>query len=181
MLNRILGDYLEYIYPMIPVVHRPTFRKDLERNRDIYDKDFLGLIICLCAVTVGTMPSRFREYRASETPITFETRTDMVNHCYQKLMELRTHDYFDEINLQKWAASYLISIASFQIGQQNRARMMEVEHSQLARLLDLHQISRYEGLNYIEVQLRKKAFWLMFYTYVSVVSPRPLPFSVCHI
>ena len=37
---------------------------------------------------------------------------------------------------------------------------------QLARLLGLHQISEYMGLNCIEAQLRKKAFWLMFYGYV---------------
>jgi len=166
MLNRILNDYMEDIYPMVPVVHRPSFRQDLSRNKDIYSKDFLGLVISLCAVTVGIMPSRFEEYRAAESPIRFSTRTEMVNYCYQKLMELRGHNYFDEINLQKWAASYLMSIASFQVGQQNRARMIEVEHTQLARLLDIHQISSYEGLNCIETQLRKKAFWLMWYIYV---------------
>ncbi|KAL3426769.1 quinate utilization pathway activator [Phlyctema vagabunda] len=44
--------------------------------------------------------------------------------------------------------------------------MIEVESMQLARLLELHQVSSYEGLNCIETQLRKKGFWLMFYGYV---------------
>ena len=44
--------------------------------------------------------------------------------------------------------------------------MIEVESMQLARLLGLHQISEYAGLNCIEAQLRKRAFWLMFYGYV---------------
>jgi hypothetical protein len=81
-------------------------------------------------------------------------------------MGLRGPNFFDQINYNKWAASYLLSIAFFQIGEHNRARMVEVEAMQLARLLDLHRISKYDGLNHTETQLRKKAFWLMFYGYV---------------
>ena len=158
-----MSDYLEFIYPLIPVVHRPTFRQDLWRNRDQYDPCFLGLLICLCAVTVGLLPSRFQRYRSS---LCFRTRTEMITCCYDMCQRLRGPQYFDEINLQKWARSYLLNIAFFQIGQQNLSRMLEVEAMQLARLLDIHRITGYEGLNYIETQLRKKAFWLMFYGYV---------------
>lgn len=90
----------------------------------------------------------------------------MINSCYNAILNLRGSGFFDEINYQKWAISYLMQISFFQIGEHNRARMIEVESMQLARLLDLHQISRYDGLNYIETQLRKKGFWLMFYGYV---------------
>ncbi|KAJ5414068.1 hypothetical protein N7509_000695 [Penicillium cosmopolitanum] len=44
--------------------------------------------------------------------------------------------------------------------------MLSVEAMQIARLLNLHRISDYEGLNCIETQLRKKGFWLVFYCYV---------------
>ncbi|VTO91909.1 unnamed protein product [Fusarium graminearum] len=37
---------------------------------------------------------------------------------------------------------------------------------QLLRLLEVQKVSSYTGLDAIEVQLRKKAFWLMFYGYV---------------
>jgi hypothetical protein len=60
LLKRILLDYLEYIYPLIPVVHRPSFRRDLDANRDLYDDEFFGLILGLCAVTVSSIPSHFR-------------------------------------------------------------------------------------------------------------------------
>lgn len=159
----MMDDYLEFIYPLIPVVHRPTFRNDLKRNRDLSDSDFLALIICLCAVTVGLLPRRFHQYRPS---LRFSTRTEMVNCCHGICQRLRGPSYFDEINLQKWAASYLLNISFFQIGQQNLSRMVEVEAMQLARLLNIHRVMEYDGLNCIETQLRKKAFWLMFYGYV---------------
>lgn len=166
LLKRILSDYLEHLYPLIPVVHRPTFHRDLCENRDLYDDDFFGLILSLSAVTVGTMPNRFKEYKACATPLRFRTRTEMIRYCHDRVHCLRGHDFFENINYNKWAASYLLGIALFQIGEHNQARMIEVESMQLARLLGLHQISEYAGLNCIEAQLRKKAFWLMFYGYV---------------
>lgn len=166
LFHQMMKDYLEYLYPLIPVVHRPSFLKDLSRDRDVHDKDFLGLVVSICAVTVGTMPSRFREYSVHDPPIPFLNRREMINSCYNIITSLRGPGFFDELNYQKWAVSYLMQISFFQIGEHNRARMVEVEGMQLARLLDLHQISRYDGLNCIETQLRKKAFWLMFYGYV---------------
>lgn len=44
--------------------------------------------------------------------------------------------------------------------------MIEVECLQLGRMLNLHRITEYKGLNHIETQLRKKGFWLLFYSYV---------------
>jgi hypothetical protein len=112
------------------------------------------------------MPNRFKEYKTCATPLRFRTRTEMIRFCYDRAHRLRGYDHFEHVNYNKWAASYLIGIALFQIGEPNQARMLEVESMQLARLLGLHQISDYIGLNCIEAQLRRKAFWLMFYGYV---------------
>jgi hypothetical protein len=166
LLKRMLLDYLEFLYPLIPVVHRPSFHRDLYADRDLYNEDFSGFILGLCAVTVGTMPNRFKEYTTCATPLAFRTRTEMIRYCYGRLHDLRRYDYFENVSFHKWAASYLMGIALFQVGEHNQARMIEVESMQLARMLGLHQISEYMGLNCIEAQLRKKAFWLMFYGYV---------------
>ena len=56
------------------------------------------------------MPSRFKEYQFSDVPIIFQTRTEMINYCYGMCTGLRGPDYFDEINFQKWAASYLMYV-----------------------------------------------------------------------
>ncbi|KAL2063233.1 hypothetical protein VTL71DRAFT_5038 [Oculimacula yallundae] len=135
-------------------------------RKDLYDKDFLALVLSICAATVGTMPRKFNEYRNATSPLRFQSRTEMINYCYDMSWGLRGSDYFDEISFNKWASSYFMQIAFFQIGQHNRQRMVEVEAMQLARLLDLHKISSYDGLDCIQTQLRKKGFWLMFYGYV---------------
>lgn len=168
LLLQIMDDYLEHIYPILPIVHRPTFRAGLARSRDVSDPEFSALIVCLAAATVGLLPERFHAYRAPARPdgLRFRSRSDMINECFGINQRARGPDYFDRINLRKWACSYLISIAFFQIGQRNRSRMAEVEAIQLARMLGLHRIDEYKDLNCIEAQLRKKAFWIMFYGYV---------------
>ncbi|KPM36514.1 hypothetical protein AK830_g10046 [Neonectria ditissima] len=167
LLNIIMNDYLDLIYPLVPVVHRPSFRADLASNRDLTDPDFLAIVIAIAALTVGLLPSRFPVYRAMapDVAMRFDTRMAMINCCVDMCMRVRNFNYWDHVSLRKWAVCYLLSVGCFQTGQTNRSRMLEVESMQIGRLLGLHRVSDYDGLNCIEVQLRKKAFWLMFYTY----------------
>ncbi|KAJ4316126.1 hypothetical protein N0V94_005614 [Neodidymelliopsis sp. IMI 364377] len=162
-----MDDYLSSIYPLIPVVHRPSFRFDLDENRDIYDSDFLGLVVAICAVVVALLPSRFESYRNSQSESSWaQSRVYLLSRWYDFLSGLRGPDFFEEIGFNKWASSYLMAIAFFQIGKHNRARMIEIECIQLGRLLDLHRIEEYRNLDCIETQLRKKGFWLLFYGYI---------------
>ncbi|OHE96942.1 hypothetical protein CORC01_07727, partial [Colletotrichum orchidophilum] len=167
LIHILMADYLDLVYPLVPVVHRPSFRHDLATNRDITDPDFFAVLMSLAALTVGLLPSRFRDYRAvdPEAAMRFENRTALINCCAEICTRQRTASYWDHINHRKWAVCYVLSVACFQTGQVNRSRMFDVEYLQVSRLLGLHRISEYEGLNCIETQLRKKAFWMLFYGY----------------
>ncbi|KAM5522692.1 glycosyl hydrolase family 3 N terminal domain-containing protein [Fusarium oxysporum f. sp. phaseoli] len=166
LVRFILNDYVTYIYPLIPVIHRPSFETDLDVNRDLHDDDFLTLIVSLCAVTVGLLPSRLQTYREFSSPLPFHTRSEMANCCYKLNQSFRDTTYFDTVSHQKWASSFLLGVTFHQTGNNNLWRMFEVESMQLLRLLEVQHISSYAGLDAIEVQLRKKAFWLMFYGYL---------------
>jgi len=166
MVLWMLDDFLTSLYPLIPVIHRPSFRKAISMNQDNEDPDLRGLIYGLCAAVVGTMPSKYLAYRNHKPPLNFATRQDFIDHAYTILLQLRGPGFFDEISFKKFATSYLFDIAYLQIGNANRARMIEVECLQLGRMLNLHRITEYKGLNHIETQLRKKGFWLLFYSYV---------------
>ncbi|KAJ5767217.1 uncharacterized protein N7511_004833 [Penicillium nucicola] len=144
-----MQDYLDYIYPMVPVVHRPSFRKALREDQDSENDSCFALMVSIAALVVATMPSRFQAYQSEILSSRFSSRKEFVHFCYAKCVGMRTSSYFDELGFQKFAVS-----------------MLSVEAMQIARLLNLHRISEYEGLNLIETQLRKKGFWLMFYSFV---------------
>lgn len=38
LINMLMADYLDLVYPLVPVVHRPSFRHDLASNRDVADR-----------------------------------------------------------------------------------------------------------------------------------------------
>ncbi|KAM0510608.1 hypothetical protein D7B24_009309 [Verticillium nonalfalfae] len=162
-----MKDYLQRIYPLVPVVHRPTFKAELASDRDVTDSEFLRLVLSITALTIGLLPSRFDHYRAMATELVdrFPTRSAMIDYCAQMCLRLRSAGHWDHVTHRKWAVCYSLAIGTFQTGQSNHSRMLEVEAAQFARLLGIHRISEYEGLNRIETQLRKKAFWLQFYGY----------------
>ncbi|CAI7600639.1 unnamed protein product [Penicillium glandicola] len=151
---------------MVPIVHRPSFQKALQEDQDSRDDGFLALTVSIAALVVATMASRFQAYQSQAQSLGFFSRKDFVHFCYRKVMDLRTSSYFDELNFQKFAVPYLFFASFLQLGDHNWSRMLSVEAMQIARLLNLHRISEYEGLNCIETQLRKKGFWLIFYSYV---------------
>lgn len=162
----ILDDYLDHLYPLVPIVHRPSFRQDIQNDRDCEDSNFLGLILAISGLVVATLPSRFKYYQSLDPPLNFKSRRSMVNYCADRISRQRIATYFDQVNFQKFATSYLLYAAFLQVGDQNRSRMFDIEAMQIARLLNLHCLSKYGGLNYIEIQLRKKGFWLVFYAFV---------------
>lgn len=161
-----MSDYLNIMYPVVPVVHRPSLRRDLAAGRDACDSDFFLLLVGICAVTLALCSSRFEQYRLLDPTLPFQTPEAMINHCYDLLVCHRGASYYDQVSHQEWAVSYCFVTAFFQIGHHNRSRMLEIESMQLARLLELHRASTYEGLDLIEAQLRRKAFWLIFYSLV---------------
>src|SRR5438045_7212757 len=52
-IEAMIKDFLVLLYPLVPVVHRPTLRDDLQMRRDNYDVDFQGLVLALCDVLIA--------------------------------------------------------------------------------------------------------------------------------
>ncbi|KAJ8114437.1 hypothetical protein OPT61_g3684 [Boeremia exigua] len=137
LLLAIVDDYLASIYPLIPVVHRPSFLLNLEQNRDIYDNDFLGLLISICAVVIGLLPSRFDHYRMfTSGSLCAHSRIEIVDRCYHLLNRLRGADFFDNVGFDKWAISYLMLIATFQVEVQNllKEKLSFLDHATMAAI-----------------------------------------------
>lgn len=166
LVNLVVSDYLRWIYPLLPVVHRPSFLADFNAVKDSHDATFCSLLIALLSVTAAVLPRHFQRHHNTCGNGQFATRKNFVNKCVSSIMRSREADYFDTLNHTKWAIAYVLRITFYHMGENNRSRMMDAEEMQLARILQFHVISEYRGLNCISQQLRKKAFWLTFYSYV---------------
>lgn len=166
LIGRIVDDFFIYVYPILPLVHRPTFLRDFRANRHTGDANFFALVLALSASTIAHNPAKLVEYQTAPNPLRCQTQLEVVEYCHIRSVQSRNPRYFDEISHTKWAIAFMFYTAFFQVGDVNKARTLEVEAVLIARLLELHRISAYTGLNCIETQLRKKAFGFMMHAYV---------------
>lgn len=161
-----MQDYLDMLYPLVPVVHKPTFLDDLKNRRELYDASFLSLITAIAATVVAHVPSRFYYYCSKPTPLRFAKRAAMVDFCYDYILSLRRTDTFDEPTHTLWATSYLLSMSYIHLGYTGgRMLLLVSEWMQMANIIELYRPPP-DGTSQIERQLRLKAFWLSFFGYV---------------
>lgn len=60
-----MRDYLDLVYPLLPLVHCRTFRTQLGANiaeAAEHDPAFFRLCLVLCSVAVASLPKKFNEY-----------------------------------------------------------------------------------------------------------------------
>ncbi|KAG4286127.1 hypothetical protein FPRO06_07387 [Fusarium proliferatum] len=62
LFEMLISDYLEHLYPLYPIVHRPRFQADFQNKRYQSDPSFYRLCISLSALTVSSSPHDFRHY-----------------------------------------------------------------------------------------------------------------------
>ena len=47
----LVNTYFYYSHGFIPLLHEPTFRRDLASKRHIYDDDFAQLLLMMCSIS----------------------------------------------------------------------------------------------------------------------------------
>ena len=158
----IMKDYLEILYPLVPAVHRPTFLSDLEQHREATDATFFAVVVSIIATIVSILPRKFYEYQQFEHSFRFASRKEMVEECHRIILRTRDVDYMDNLTREKWAVAYFLALAHGHMNQFNRFRILNSEAIMILWTLKCHLVSGYQGLDYIEIQLRRKSFWLTF-------------------
>ncbi|KAL1305440.1 hypothetical protein AAFC00_002322 [Neodothiora populina] len=161
----IVRDYLDILYPLVPVVHRPTFLNDLRDKRYMHDHTFESFCLAICSLVLGILPRKFDEYRQIDGSLNFPSRRAAAETIHEMIMKSRPVNYFDTLCLDKWAIAYMLAASDVHLGHAARGRMRVAETNSICDELGLQRIGSYAGLDRVESQLRKKAFWLNFTTY----------------
>jgi len=56
-ISHYISLYLQYLYPLLPLVHRPTFAQNLISRLDLRDTDFRALLLSIVAYTISQLPT----------------------------------------------------------------------------------------------------------------------------
>lgn len=56
-ISHYISLYLAYLWPLLPLVHRPTFAENLVSRLDLRDTDFRALLLSIVAFTISQLPT----------------------------------------------------------------------------------------------------------------------------
>ena len=160
--NLIIQDYLDILYPLMPMVHRPSFKNDFANNRADHGPLFYSLLLCICATVVCTLPRRFLEYTKAQWSFDFNTPYELATHLERAVIKMRGQDYFEKSTVEKCAIAYFLALAFGCVNLRGRAAMYFAEMWVLLKAMGANDPDSYVGIGFPEAQLRKKAFWLYF-------------------
>ncbi|KAF2000123.1 hypothetical protein P154DRAFT_492723 [Amniculicola lignicola CBS 123094] len=157
----ILDDYLEMVYPLLPLIHRPQFRARLEIDTYTKDSGFFRLCIALCAVTVASLPRKFDSYSAKLYP---DVGAMVDRACHLVLLSRLTKipDWQNRPSMDSMLVSILLTMASHYAGRSNQGWAYASEAIQFFRALELYRKEAYGELTALERELCKRAFWMLY-------------------
>lgn len=175
VFRSIIDDYLELVYPLLPLVHRPTFRTLVEADAYVTDPAFFRLCLAVCAVTVASIPRKFDEYGRSR----YNDVGAMVDRaCHVVLLSRISSEpeWQNRPSMSTMVVSIMLTMASHYAGRPNQGWGYASEAIQFFRALELYRKEGYENLSMLERELCKRAFWIL-YIIQMFVDPSILPSS----
>lgn len=163
----IIDDYLDLVWPLLPLVHRPSFASSLSTHSYATDPASFRLCITLCAVTVASIPRKFEQYGGSR----YSDVAAMVDRACHLVLLSRVQsapDWQNQPAMGNMLVSIMLSMASHYAGRHNQGWGYASEAIQFFQALELYRKEGYEKLTILEGQLCKRAFWLLYIIQMSV-------------
>ncbi|THZ80687.1 hypothetical protein D6C84_07200 [Aureobasidium pullulans] len=135
---------------------------DIRNGKHHHDLTFQMFCLAMCGCVFGILPHKFEQYTEQDASVGFTDRRTAIADIHHAIMVARPPDYQDELSHEKWAIMYLMSVTNAHLGHRNRAKLQFAECNTIVTELGMHRIASYRELDYVESQLRKKAFWLSY-------------------
>lgn len=161
VFERIIDDYLDLVYPLLPLIHRPTFRSLLDANAYTVEPAFFRLCLAICAVTVASLPRKFDEYGKDRYN---DVGTMVERACHTVLLSRISSEpeWQSRPAMDTMIVSILLAMASHYTGKGNQGWGYASEAIQFFRALELYRKEAYDGLTLLEGELCKRAFWMLY-------------------
>jgi hypothetical protein len=154
IFHTIINDFLDLVYPVLPLVHRPNFRSRIQQNAYISDAAFLRLCLALCAVTVASIPRKFAEYGAGRY-VDVGAMVDRACHVVLLSRISSEPDWQNRPGIDSMTVSILLAMSSHYAGRAIQGWGYASEAIQIFRALELYREEGYANLSVIDGELCK--------------------------
>ncbi|KAG9048987.1 hypothetical protein FS837_011538 [Tulasnella sp. UAMH 9824] len=154
LIMHILSLFFDYVYPLTPCVHKPSFYEGLREKREEKDPLFFALVCSTLASTLVQVP---RSYLPMERD---EVRK--LAKRFEEASRLVTMSAYDPPQSILVVIRYFDNVYHFCEGHDAASHAAFGEAAHIAVTLHMHEEASYEGLDFIESEVRRRAFWLLF-------------------
>ncbi|KAJ7645489.1 fungal-specific transcription factor domain-containing protein [Mycena polygramma] len=153
-ISLIIALFFDFVYPLTPCIHRPSFMADLHARREERDPLFFALVMSTVASTLVQVP---RSYLPMERPVVRK----LAQTCHEASRHITIASY-DPPTSMHVVIRYFDCVYHFCEGHDATQHAAFGEAAHIAVTLRLHEEAAYEGLDPIECEVRRRVFWLLF-------------------
>ena len=189
IIHSLVEDFFTYIHPLIPVPHKPSFMAALEQREDLHHGTFLALLASMLGCLVANYPRRPRQhFRHHNIQQHFPNSMSFVSRCQQVTLQAQGIGYLKrELTIHDAIISYLQGITAAYTYDRQSTLIYFKQCLSIMSTIGVHKTNynknRSSGapqarmipnghvlegpqpgddLDCIELELRKRTFWLMF-------------------
>ncbi|KII86915.1 hypothetical protein PLICRDRAFT_125699 [Plicaturopsis crispa FD-325 SS-3] len=153
-ISLIINLFFDFVYPLTPCIHKPSFMADLQARREERDPLFFALVASTVASTLVQMP---RSYLPMERTVVRK----LAQTCHEASRHISVASY-DPPTSTHVVIRYLDCCYHFCEGHDATQHAAFGEAAHIAVTLRMHEEASYEGLDPIECEIRRRTFWLLF-------------------
>lgn len=153
-ISLIIALFFDFVYPLTPCIHKPSFMADLHARREERDPLFFALVMSTVASTLVQVP---RSYLPMDRPVVRK----LAQTCHEASRHISIASY-DPPTSMHVVIRYFDCIYHFCEGHDATQHAAFGEAAHIAVTLRMHEEASYEGLDPIECEVRRRSFWLLF-------------------
>ncbi|KIK94343.1 hypothetical protein PAXRUDRAFT_143066 [Paxillus rubicundulus Ve08.2h10] len=150
----IIALFFDFVYPLTPCVHKPSFMADLQSHREERDPLFFALVMSMVASTLVQVPSSY-------LPMARSIVRKLAQMCCEASRHITIASY-DPPTSMHVVTRYFDCVYHFCEGHDATQHAAFGEAAHIAITLRMHEEVSYEGLDPIESEVRRRTFWLLF-------------------
>ncbi|OWZ79736.1 hypothetical protein C366_01792 [Cryptococcus neoformans Tu401-1] len=156
LLYHIIDLYFDYIYCLIPCLHKPSFIRDLNTKREENpdQEEWVVLVLAVIASTLVQLPRSFVNLPRNEVK-------DLVLRCHNRVRNYVARD-FSSVTVTRTIIIYLSLFVHGITGHITVSHGLFGQNYVFMLALRAHEEGTYAELGNIEGVLLRRMFWLMY-------------------
>ena len=189
IVQSLVDDYFTYIYPLIPLPHKPSFMAALQNREDVHNGTFLALLASMLGCMVASFPRRLRQhFRHHAIPLQYPNSISFISRCHQVSLQAQgagypnrqfiihdaitfylqaitaeyTHDQRSALRYFSQCQSIISEVGADRTGFANTRTSGAPQARMVPNGHVLEGPQSEQQDDYVVQELKKRTFWLMF-------------------